>query len=266
MELNRRHGVVTGAGRGIGRALALEFAEKGGHLLLVGRTEETLLGTVELVKSAGGTAQVLVQDLSQPESVGHVADAVKSWPTVDLLINNAGNVRAGRLELSEEAAVRSMIDLNLTAPLLLTRALLPQLRASGARSGSLILNISSEIALLAMPFYAVYAATKSGLSSFGEAMRRELHGTGVHVATVYPGATDTEMMRSQNADWERRSVADVVTDVMEGLAAGDYEINASSKDSRGMQELNVSDPLAVDAALAPSLEELEAAVKDNYSM
>jgi len=266
MELTNRRGIITGAGQGIGQALALEFAAKGGHLLLVGRTEETLKETANLVKSVGGSAEVLVQDLSEPEAVGHVVEAVKSWPTVDLLVNNAGNVRAGRLELSNEAEVRSMIDLNLTAPILLTRALLPQLRSSGAESGSLTLNISSEIALVAMPFYAVYAATKSGLASFGESLRRELHGTGVHVATVYPGATDTNMMSSQNADWERRSVAAVVADVMAGLMAGDHEINASAEDARGMQDLNASDPLAVDAAIAPGLGDLEAAVRDHNSI
>ncbi|MBH0115261.1 SDR family NAD(P)-dependent oxidoreductase [Salinibacterium sp. NG253] len=266
MDLNNRRGIITGAGQGIGQAIALEFAAKGAHLLLVGRKEATLQETADLVKNAGGTSEILVQDLGQADGARNVADAVKSWDTIDLLVNNAGNVRAGRLEESTAAEATAMIDLNLTAPVLLTQALLPQLRASGAVSGSLILNISSEIALVAMPFYAVYAATKSGLAAFGEAMRRELHGTGVHVATVYPGATDTDMMSSQNADWERRPVSDVVAQVMTGLASDEHEINASAPDGRGMQELNASNPLAVDAAMAPGLADMEAAVKDHNSI
>jgi short-subunit dehydrogenase len=266
MDLSNRHGIVTGAGQGIGQALALEFAAMGGHLLLVGRKEETLRETARLVASMGGTAEILAQDLSAAGAVDNVAAAVSSWDTVDLLVNNAGNVRAGRLENSTAQDVRSMIDLNLTAPVLLTQALLPQLRASGSAAGSLVLNISSEIALVGMPFYAVYAATKSGLASFSESLRRELHGTGVHVATVYPGATDTAMMTTQTADWGRRSVADVVSEVMTGLAAGDHEINATPLDGRGMQQLNATDPLAVDAAIAPGLDELEAAVRDHRSI
>lgn len=266
MDLNNRRGIVTGAGQGIGQALALDFAAKGAHLLLVGRKEETLQKTVDLVKEAGGTSEILVQDLGHADAAERVAEAVSSWDSIDLLINNAGNVRAGRLEESTAAEATAMIDLNLTAPVLLTQALLPQLRASGAANGSLILNISSEIALVAMPFYAVYAATKSGLAAFGEALRRELHGTGVHVATVYPGATDTAMMSTQNADWKRRPVADVVAQVMTGLAADEHEINASAPDGRGMQQLNATDPLAVDAAMAPGLADMETAVKDHISI
>jgi len=266
MDLNNRRGIITGAGQGIGQALALEFAAKGAHLLLVGRKEATLQETADLVKNAGGTSEILVQDLGQADGAQKVADAVKSWDTIDLLVNNAGNVRAGRLEEATAAEATAMIDLNLTAPVLLTQALLPQLRTSGAANGSLILNISSEIALVAMPFYAVYAATKSGLAAFGEAMRRELNGTGVHVATVYPGATDTAMMSTQNADWKRGPVSGVVERVMAGLAADDHEINVTHERARGMQELNASDPLAVDAAMAPGLADMEAAVRDHISI
>ncbi|MET3948359.1 short-subunit dehydrogenase [Arthrobacter sp. UYCu512] len=266
MDLRNRRGIITGAGQGIGQALALEFAAKGAHLLLVGRKEEPLKKTAQLVQAAGGSAEILVQDLTQPGAVDLVAESVQSWDTVDLLVNNAGNVRAGRLEQSNGADIRSMIDLNLTAPLLLTRALLPKLRTSGAGTGSLLLNISSEIALVGVPFYAVYAATKSGLAAFGESLRRELHGTGVHVTTVYPGATDTAMMSTQNADWTRRPVADVVADVMTGLAADNHEINATPRDGRAMQQLNAADPLAVDAAIAPGLRQLESAVKDHNSI
>lgn len=270
MDLANRRGIITGAGQGIGQALALEFAAQGAHLLLVGRTAATLERTAALVQGAGGTAEILVQDLSAKDAVDEVVAAIGSWDAVDLLVNNAGNVRAGRLELSSEEEIRSMIDLNLTAPLLLTRALLPKLRESAGARGSIVLNISSGIALVGMPFYAVYAATKAGLARFGESLRRELHGTGVHVATVYPGATDTAMMSTQNAGadqgWERRTVEGVITDLMAGLAAGKHEINTAPESRREMQRLNVEDPMAVDASMVPGLEKLEASVRDHRSM
>ncbi len=270
LDLSDRRGIVTGAGQGIGRALALEFGRRGGHLLLVGRKEDTLAETGRLIAAEGGTSEILVEDLTQPGAVARVAEAVASWSTVDLLVNNAGNVRAGRLELTTDADVHSMIDLNLTAPILLTKALLPALRLAGAGRGSIVLSIASGIALVGMPFYSVYAATKGGISQFGEALRRELIGTGVHVATVYPGATDTAMMASQNAGadlgWGRRSLEDVITDLIAALESGEHEINTAPESRRVMQQLNLTDPLAVDAAIAPNLEALELAVRDHRSI
>ena len=270
LDLTDRRGIITGAGQGIGRALALEFGRRGGHLLLVGRQLATLTETARLVASEGGTTEILAEDLTQPDAVERITRAVASWNTVDLLVNNAGNVRAGRLELASDADVHSMIDLNLTAPILLTKALLPTLRRSGNGRGSILLNIASGIALVGMPFYAVYAATKSGIAQFGEALRRELIGTGVHVATVYPGATDTAMMTSQNAGdelgWGRRPLDDVITDLIIALEAGEHEINTAPEGRREMQQLNITDPLAVDAALTPGLEALELAVRDHRSI
>ena len=270
LDLTNRRGIITGAGQGIGRALALEFGRRGGHLLLVGRQKATLAETARLVASEGGTTEILVEDLTQTGAVERITHAVASWDTVDLLVNNAGNVRAGRLESASDADVHSMIDLNLTAPILLTKALLPALRRSGNGRGSILLNIASGIALVGMPFYAVYAATKSGLAQFGESLRRELIGTGVHVATVYPGATDTAMMTSQNAGdelgWGRRPLEDVITDLIVALEAGEHEINTAPEGRRQMQQLNITDPLAVDAALAPGLEALELAVRDHRSI
>lgn len=270
LDLTNRRGIITGAGQGIGRALALEFGRRGGHLLLVGRQLATLTETARLVASEGGTTEILVEDLTQTGAVERITHAVASWDTVDLLVNNAGNVRAGRLELASDTDVHSMIDLNLTAPILLTKALLPTLRRSGNGRGSILLNIASGIALVGMPFYAVYAATKSGLAQFGESLRRELIGTGVHVATVYPGATDTAMMTSQNAGdelgWGRRPLEDVITDLIIALEAGEHEINTAPEGRRQMQQLNITDPLAVDAALAPGLEALELAVRDHRSI
>lgn len=270
LDLTHRRGIVTGAGQGIGRSLALEFGSRGGHLLLVGRTLATLTETATLIADVGGTSEILVEDLTAAGAVDRVAAAVASWDVVDLLVNNAGNVRAGRLELSSDDDVLSMITLNLIAPILLTKALIPALRESGKGRGSIILGISSGIALVGMPFYSVYAATKGGLSQFDESLRRELIGTGIHVATVYPGATDTDMMTSQNAGidlgWQRRPLAEVISEVIAALSAGEHEINTAPAGRREMQQLNISDPLAVDAALAPTLDALERAVRDHRSI
>lgn len=265
MDLTNRRGVITGAGSGIGRELAIEFGRRGAHLLLVGRRRETLSETAGLVAATGGSADVLELDLTAPDAAERILSAVSN--RIDLLVNNAGNVRAGRLDDLPEDDIRSMLDLNLTAPILLTRAALAPLRESAGARGSILLNISSGIGLVGMPFYTVYAATKSGLAHFGEALRRELHGTGIHVATAYPGATATPMMETSTAGEDlgfgRRPVEDVVADILTGLEADEHEINTALPSRRKMQELNVTDPLAVDAALAPRLAALEEATRNH---
>ncbi|WP_433800353.1 SDR family NAD(P)-dependent oxidoreductase [Actinomycetospora sp. CA-084318] len=271
MDLTRRRAVVTGAGSGIGREIAVALARLEGRLLLVGRGAAALRETAELVTSAGGTATTLAVDLTDPAAPDLVVEAaLDRLGGLDLLVNNAGNVRAGRLEEQSVADIHALIDLNLTAPVLLTRAALPSLRAAAADRDAVVLTIASGIALVGLPFYTTYAASKAGVAAFGHALRRELHGTGVHVATVYPGATATAMMDSSAAGEDlgfgRRSTAEVVADLLDALGRGEHEINTSLPTRRAMQQLHATDPLAVDEQLAPRLADLEAAVRHHRSI
>jgi len=181
-------------------------------------------------------------------------------------------VRAGRLDEVDTPDILAMLALNLTAPILLTKAALPHLRAAAtaAHGGAAVLGISSGIALVGLPFYATYAATKAGLARFDEALRRELIGTGIRVATAYPGATDTSMMATSQAGEDlgfgRRPVEEVAAEIVAGLEAGDAEINTSLRDRREMQRLNATAPLDVDAALTPKLAEMEAATRSHRSI
>jgi len=134
----------------------------------------------------------------------------------------------------------------------------------------MVLGISSGIALVGLPYYSVYAAVKSGLAHFGEALRRELLGAHVRVVTAYPGATATAMMDSNEAGEDlgfgRRPVTDVVDDIVAGIEADLSEINTALPSRRGMQDLNRTDPAAVDRALRPRLAELRAAVSGHRAM
>ncbi|WP_431246446.1 SDR family NAD(P)-dependent oxidoreductase [Leifsonia xyli] len=271
MDLSRRSGVITGAGSGIGRQLAFALAERGASLFLVGRRQGALDATAERVAELGGTAHAFTADLTVGSAITEVADAARErLGAIDLLINNAGNVRAGRLEDTDEHDIHAMFNLNLVAPILLTRSLLPDLRKAASERHSLLLGVSSGIALVALPFYTTYAATKSGLAAFDHALRRELFGSGVHVATVYPGATETDMMRSSDAGdsfgFGRRPVADVVEEILAAIERDEHEINTALPNRRLLQELHKTAPLDVDAALAPRLNELEAAVRNHRSI
>jgi uncharacterized oxidoreductase len=134
-------------------------------------------------------------------------------------------VRAGRLEATSEAEIEAMVTVDLLAPILLTRAALPALRASG---DAVVVNVTSAIALMGAPFYTTYAAVKGGLARFGEALRRELKGEGVHFMTIYPGATETPMMKTNPAGPElgfsREPASAVAAAIVEGIETGAFEV------------------------------------------
>ncbi len=268
MDLQERSILLTGAGSGIGQAMALELASRSAKLTLVGRRSEPLEDVASLVRERGGQAYVVALDLAGPGApAAAVTAAQEHFGRIDVLINNAGNVRAGRLEALAESEVLAQIALNLVAPILLTRAAIPPLRACG---DGLIVNVSSGIGLIGMPFYSTYAATKAGIAHFGEALRRELYGEGVHVLNVYPGATSTPMMDSSQAGvehgFEYESPEDVAAAAVEGMEQGALTVVRGGATRSEMIALNREDPAAVDRMLAERKAALEAAVADHSSL
>ncbi|MCA1709992.1 MAG: SDR family NAD(P)-dependent oxidoreductase [Actinobacteria bacterium] len=268
MEVSRKSVLLTGAGSGIGRATAIEFARKGARLTLVGRRQEPLEETARLVSEAGGEAQVISGDVTAPEVRQRaIQAAVERFGGLDVLINNAGAVRAGRLENIDTAEIQAQIEANLTAPILLIRAALPALRDSGDAA---IVNVSSRFGLVGMPFYSAYAATKAGIAHFGEALRRELYGEGVHVMTVYPGATDTAMMESNEAGpdlgFEYESPKDVAAAIVAGVEAGDLEIVRGAKNRSEITQMSRERPRELDEQVAQMKDALESAVADHRSL
>lgn len=268
MQLSQRSVLLTGAGSGIGRATAIEFARRGAHLTLVGRRQEPLEETARLVSEAGGEAQTESGDVSYPEVRQRVVEAaVARFGGLDVLINNAGAVRAGRLENVDAEEIQAQIEVNLTAPILLTRAALPALRDSGDAT---IVNVSSRFGLVGMPFYSAYGATKAGIAHFGEALRRELYGEGVHVMTVYPGATETAMMESNEAGpdlgFEYEPPEDVAISIVTGVESGEIEIVRGAEGRSEITEMSRERPRELDEQVAHMKDELEAAVANHRSI
>lgn len=129
MNLANRSILITGAGSGIGRATAVALARKGARLTLFGRRQEPLEETARLIQEAGGKSTVVTGDVTDASARERaVQTATEHFGSLDVLINNAGNVRAGRLETIELDDVQAQIEVNLTGPILLTRAALPALR------------------------------------------------------------------------------------------------------------------------------------------
>lgn len=268
MDTHGRSVLVTGAGSGIGRSLALAWAGEQARLTLVGRRRSLLEEVAAEVRARGGQAEVAPADLAEPGVAERVvASATERFGGLDVLVNNAGNVRAGRLERLGEAEVRAQIEVNLTAPILLTRAALPALRAG---DGGLVVLVSSAIALVGLPFYTTYAGAKAGVAHFGEALRRELYGEGVGVLTVYPGATRTPMMETSTAGpelgFDYESPDDLAVAVLEAIRAGSLTLVRGGPARTAMIQANREDPQELDRQLAQRKAELEQAVARHSSL
>ncbi len=191
MNLNGARVILTGAGSGIGRSLALELARCGSVMVLVGRNPERLSGVAREVQAAGGRALAFAFDLSQVHGHERIAAfAVEKLGGVDILVNNAGISSFQEFARQDPADIDRLIRTNVTGPLLLTRAVLPLMLGEGRGR---IVNVGSAFGSIAFAHWAAYSASKFALRGFSEALRRELDGSGVGVTHVAPRATRTSL-------------------------------------------------------------------------
>ncbi|HEV2760122.1 MAG TPA: SDR family oxidoreductase [Acidimicrobiales bacterium] len=183
--------LVTGASSGIGRAIAVQLAVDGSHLIVVARRRDRLEALAEELRAAHGVkVDVLVADVTVPEQLAAVEDRLRDGAApVDLLVNNAGAGGQGAFAEIPLEWQESQIRLNVLAPVRLTHAALEQMLPRG-RGG--VLNVSSIAGLQPMPNVATYAATKAYLSSFSHALHEEVRHKGVSVTALLPGFTRTE--------------------------------------------------------------------------
>lgn len=268
MNLKQKRIVITGGSSGIGYALAQALLARGAQVLIVGRDADKAAQAARQLSHESHTVHAVAADvMTDTGRAAILAAARQHLGGLDVLVNNAGGVRAGRLEAIDAETIRRMIDVNLLAPILLTQQALPMLRESGEAA---VLNVASAIALVGVPFYAVYAATKAGLARFGEALRRELTNEGVHVLTAYPGGTDTPMMQSNHAGpdlgFSLEPAADVAKAIADGLASDAFEVIRGGTARTEMIALNRTDPAALDARFAGLKAALEDAVRDHAAM
>jgi short-subunit dehydrogenase len=268
MILQGKKALITGGSSGIGFAIAEAMLSKGAQVAITGRRPEVLTEASKQLGREGRSVDTIVADVSTDQGRETTLKlALEKLGGLDILINNAGGVRAGRLEDTTEAEIRAMIEVDLVAPILLTRAALPALRAS---KDGLVVNVTSGIALVAAPFYATYAGVKGGLAKFGESLRRELKGEGIHVMTVYPGGTDTPMMRSSRAGPELgftlEPASAVAAAVIEGMEHDAFEVIRGGEARAKMIALNREDPAALDKRFADLKPALAEAVRDHSAL
>lgn len=197
-ELNGCTALITGASAGIGREFARLLASRASTLVLVARREDRLIELRnELLRSATGLrVEIVALDLSATGAVELLAERLETDRLdVDFLINNAGLGDLGTFAESDIHRVHSMLAVNISALTRLTHRLLPSMIAN--RRGA-VLHVSSSASFLPIAGMAVYAATKAYVTSFSEALRAELRGSGVRVTALCPGPVHTEFTEVAN--------------------------------------------------------------------
>ncbi|MEX0283926.1 MAG: SDR family NAD(P)-dependent oxidoreductase [Paracoccaceae bacterium] len=193
-DLSNKLAVITGAGSGIGAALARSFANRGTHLALVDVNANGLESTRQSLQQ-NVRVSLHPMDVTDKGAVDGLPATVEAQhgAHADVLINNAGVALEGNFDRVSEDDFDWVLDINLNAPIRLTRAFLPSLTA---RPDAQIVNISSVFGLIGPPGQTAYSTAKFGLRGFTEALRHEMAGTNLRITQVHPGGVSTNIANS----------------------------------------------------------------------
>jgi NAD(P)-dependent dehydrogenase (short-subunit alcohol dehydrogenase family) len=209
--------LITGASRGLGRALARSFAREGADLALCGRRLAPLEDVAAEVTALGVRATVISADLGLARDVERVAaTALDRLGAVDILVNNAsdlGTVPLAHLSDASSEALQRALDVNVLGAFRLTRAVIGGMLLRGR---GLVVNITSDAAVEGYPGWGVYGASKAALEGLTRSWAVELEGSGVRIVAVDPGDMDTEMHRAADPDADPATLRDPA-DVAEAI-------------------------------------------------
>jgi 3-oxoacyl-[acyl-carrier protein] reductase len=204
-ELAGRIALVTGASRGIGRAIAVDLARSGATVAACSRDREQTAETVRLIEAVGGGADAFLADLRSPDQTDAlIGSVVERLGGLDILVNNAGIARtAGGLSETLEGW-NDVLATNLTAPFLLARRAVEHLAARGHGA---IVNVGSVMGLVAMRDLTAYAAAKAGLHHMTRQLALDLASVGVRVNCVAPGFVRTALFEASHTDERKAHIA-----------------------------------------------------------
>lgn len=199
-SLNERVGVVTGSSRGLGRAIALEFARHGANIVVNYKRMKQLAEEVcQEIEDLGGTAVPIQADVTDPvQAQKLVQGTFRRFRRLDILVNNAGITRDNYLLMMSNQDLKEVMEVNLDGVFHMTKAAAPIM--AGQRHG-VVINIGSGAGLVAMPGQCNYSAAKAGLLGFSRSAARELIAKGVRVLNVAPGFFKSEMSETLTRDF-----------------------------------------------------------------
>lgn len=197
---------ITGGGSGLGRAVALEYAQRGCRVAVSGRRESRLVEAVEAIEAAGGAGFAVPCDVTDEAAVAEaIAQILAQWGRLDVVLANAGYAVSGRVDALSTELWRKQFDVNLFGAVNTVRLALPHLVETKGRIGL----VGSVAAFLGLPGSGAYSASKAALAILGGAMHAELAGTGVSCTTLHPGFVESEINQRDNdgvfhEDWTEK--------------------------------------------------------------
>ena len=190
--------IVTGATRGIGKAIALKLAELHYNLVIVGRTAQLLDQIKSEIEKTGGRCLTVVADLGQENAPGHIMEkTVSHFGQIDVLVNNAGMSHSGPLLETDMETWDKVHAVNARAPFFLSKAAIPYLKVS---PNPVIINIGSVVGFKGYRDQAAYASSKHALTGFTKVLAKEVQKDGIKVHLISPGGVNTEMVREMRPD------------------------------------------------------------------
>jgi 3-oxoacyl-[acyl-carrier protein] reductase len=201
MKLNNKVAVITGASRGIGKAIALSLAQEGMHLALIARNKKDLEATAFACEQYGVTTKVYPFDLSLINNISELVETIhQDFPQIDVLINDAGKYAEGDPFESNLADWDYTLNVNFKAPYHLTSELLKKFRKDGETA---VINISSISGLMVTEGGEIYNASKAALKSFGGCLFESVRERGIKVTNIYPGYVNTSMTAGGKLDHDK---------------------------------------------------------------
>ncbi|UCD50563.1 MAG: SDR family oxidoreductase [Phycisphaerales bacterium] len=197
-RLRGKVAIVTGASRGIGRAISVALGAEGATAVLAARAGDELAKTAEQVGDAGGKAEIVCTELTDETSIRRLVETTSQrFGRLDILVNNAGITHSASLEETRTEDLDRCWTVNARAPFILCREALPLLKQAERAT---IVNISSVVGVKGYPLQSAYTASKHALRGMSISLAEELRGTNVRVHVICPGGVDTEMVSRVRPD------------------------------------------------------------------
>lgn len=203
-QLAEKVAIVTGASRGIGRAISVAFAKEAATVVLAARTIDKLKETAQQVTAAGGKAEIVTTDLVEEQSIKNLVKATaERFNRLDILVNNAGVTHSARLEETLTQDWDRCHHVNARGPFILCREALPVLKKAEA---GYIINIASVVGVKGYPLQSAYTASKHALRGMTISLAEELKGSNIRVHLLCPGGVDTDLVRHVRPDIKKEDL------------------------------------------------------------
>jgi len=203
-RLGRKVAIVTGASRGVGRAICIAFAKEGATIVLAARSPQKLAETAEEVREAGAKAEIVITDLTREEAIKNLMKVTnEKFSRLDILVNNAGVTVSAELERTSTQDWDRLFAVNARAPFILCRESLPLLKKAPR---AYIINIVSVVGVKCYALQSAYTASKHALRGMTKSLAEELRDSNVRVHSICPGGIDTDMIGQIRPDIKKEDL------------------------------------------------------------